>query len=167
MLRSALDCFDYTLEASYGEIGSVQDLYFDEPLWTVRYLVVRQTDWHERPALLSAIALRSAPEGDCRMTAELKLDHSRVAQQSAPPEKFTRKDEILLHDHHGWPYYWQSNWHSAQGAYVTTMELENEGVVDYQEYRTRKPEPSQYERDGRLSHTGNRGRNRQHRRSAR
>ena len=134
MLGSALEYFDYTLEASDGEIGSVQDLYFDEPLWTVRYLVVRPTDWYERPALFSAIALRSAPGGDCRLAAELKLDQLKSGPAIGTAREITRTDEALLHDHHGWPHYWQSREHSGQGAYITKPELKHEGVVDHQEY---------------------------------
>lgn len=134
MLRSALEHFDHTLEAYDGEIGSVQDLCFDEPLWTVRYLVARPTDWHEnRPALLSVLALRSVPEGDRRIAAGLKLDQLKSGPAIGTAREITRKDEILLHDHHGWPYYWQSKGHSGQGTHTTT-EPKQEGVVNPQEY---------------------------------
>ena len=34
-----------TIAAKDGEIGSVQDLYFDDLTWTVRYLVVDTGTW--------------------------------------------------------------------------------------------------------------------------
>lgn len=133
MLGSALEYFDCSLEAFDGEIGSVQDLYFDEPLWTVRYLLARPTDWYEnRPALLSAIILRPAP-GARRIAAELNLDQLKSGPAIGTVREISRTEEALLHDHHGWPYYWQTRGSSVQGTHNVT-ELKHKGVVNHQEY---------------------------------
>ena len=38
MLRTAGELKGVTIEAMDGDIGSVQDLYFDDQTWTVRYV---------------------------------------------------------------------------------------------------------------------------------
>ncbi|KGX90758.1 hypothetical protein N781_06560 [Pontibacillus halophilus JSM 076056 = DSM 19796] len=45
MLHLASDLEHYHLQASDGEIGNVQDLYFDWTHWTVRYVVVDTRKW--------------------------------------------------------------------------------------------------------------------------
>jgi uncharacterized protein YrrD len=43
-----------SIRASDGELGTLQDVYFDDYLWTARYLVVDTGDWlEERRVLLS------------------------------------------------------------------------------------------------------------------
>ena len=41
MLRNADTIRGCTVGASDGEVGKVDDLYFDDQTWTIRYLVVR------------------------------------------------------------------------------------------------------------------------------
>lgn len=45
MLRTAGHLKGVTIEAMDGDIGSVQDLYYDDQTWTVRYLVVDTGTW--------------------------------------------------------------------------------------------------------------------------
>lgn len=45
MLRSVDDLRGYNIQASDGRIGDVSDLYFDDHLWVIRYLVVDVSTW--------------------------------------------------------------------------------------------------------------------------
>ena len=45
MLRPVKSILNYKILATDGEIGSVQDLYFDDHSWTIRYLVVDTGTW--------------------------------------------------------------------------------------------------------------------------
>jgi hypothetical protein len=40
MLRSVKGIHGYSMQATDGDIGSVYAFYFDDDLWTIRYLVV-------------------------------------------------------------------------------------------------------------------------------
>lgn len=44
--------------AQDGEVGRVEDLYFDDRSWRVRYLVVDAKDWINREVLISPEAAR-------------------------------------------------------------------------------------------------------------
>jgi uncharacterized protein YrrD len=45
MLRDLNDLHGRTVVARDGDIGSVQDIYFDDEAWGVRYLVVNTGAW--------------------------------------------------------------------------------------------------------------------------
>jgi hypothetical protein len=45
MLRTAKDLEKCTIEATDGVIGTVEQFYFDDDQWVVRYLVVRTGTW--------------------------------------------------------------------------------------------------------------------------
>jgi hypothetical protein len=46
------------LDATDGEIGKVEDLYFDDQTWTIRYLIIKTASWlSEREVLISPQAL--------------------------------------------------------------------------------------------------------------
>src|SRR5205809_7577461 len=58
MLRSVKKLFEDKLGASAGEIGSVNDFYFDDQNWAVRYLVADTGSWMPgRLVLISPHAL--------------------------------------------------------------------------------------------------------------
>jgi sporulation protein YlmC with PRC-barrel domain len=70
MLHRAKDLQGDAIHAEDGEVGSVDDLYFDEEDWDVRYLVVNTRRWIPgRMYLVSPIAIdRESPlEGDIRI----------------------------------------------------------------------------------------------------
>ena len=45
MLRSVTHLQDFTLRAMDGEIGKVDQFYFDDETWAIRYLVVNTGSW--------------------------------------------------------------------------------------------------------------------------
>jgi sporulation protein YlmC with PRC-barrel domain len=70
MLHKARDLHGDALHAEDGEVGSVDDLYFHDGDWDVRYLVVNTRDWIPgRKYLVSPIAIdrQSSLEGDIRV----------------------------------------------------------------------------------------------------
>ena len=61
MLRSAKQMFGYAIEARDGRIGKVEDFYFDDTAWRVRYLIGETGGWLTRKAvLISPAALDSS-----------------------------------------------------------------------------------------------------------
>jgi hypothetical protein len=60
MLRSMKDLHGFRIGATDGDIGTVQECYFDDVSYTVRYVVVDTGGWlGERKVLLSPIAFRA------------------------------------------------------------------------------------------------------------
>ena len=58
MLRSIRDMEHYSIGATDGVIGKVQDFYFDDEAWVIRYLVVESDAWlSHRKVLISPFAI--------------------------------------------------------------------------------------------------------------
>jgi len=49
MLRNATDLQGYTIHAIDGDIGHVEQFYFDDEHWIVRYLVADAGNWLTTP----------------------------------------------------------------------------------------------------------------------
>jgi sporulation protein YlmC with PRC-barrel domain len=71
MLHKVKDLHGDSLHAEDGEVGSVDDLYFDDEDWDVRYLVVNTRRWTPGPRyLVPPIAIdreRPLVDGDIRV----------------------------------------------------------------------------------------------------
>jgi len=71
MLHKIKDLQGDAIHAEDGEVGSVDDLYFDDEYWDVRYLVVNTRRWIPGPKyLVSPIAIdreRTLARGDIRV----------------------------------------------------------------------------------------------------
>ena len=72
MLRSMKALHGFTIGATDGDIGTVQEGYFDDVSYTVRYVVVDTGGWLSgRKVLLSPIAVRAIDWAQKRLTAAL------------------------------------------------------------------------------------------------
>lgn len=81
MLHRAQDLHGLSLEATDGDVGSVEDFYFSDEDWAVRYLVVRTGSWlFGRHALIGATSLQGL-DVDRRV---VKVDLTREAVENAP-----------------------------------------------------------------------------------
>ena len=61
MQKSVKDLKGYAIGATDGDIGKLDDFYFDDEAWTIRYLVADTGNWLlGRKVLISPIALGKA-----------------------------------------------------------------------------------------------------------
>ena len=61
MLRNGTRLKGFEIRARDGEIGTLDQFYFDDESWAIRYLVVNTGDWMaDRLVLVSPLALRQA-----------------------------------------------------------------------------------------------------------
>lgn len=102
---TAIDGF--RLGATDGEIGGVDDFYFDDQEWTIRYLAADTGTWLAgRKVLLTPPSLGKVdPNGESiqvKLTKE-KIQKSPHAETHKP---ISRQQETELHDYYGYPYYW-------------------------------------------------------------
>jgi hypothetical protein len=85
MLHNTQSLYGRTLSATDGEIGHVQDFYFDDQTWAARYLVVDTGTWLTgRKVLLPSDAFGDDPFPD----SEHKLNDLRQAS----PVQFHKSD---------------------------------------------------------------------------
>jgi uncharacterized protein YrrD len=97
-----------TLHATDGEVGQVQELYFEDRHWIVRYLVVRTGGWLlGRDVLVVPRAVRAIDEAAQAM--HLTLTKKQI--EEAPPidraKPISRQYEETYYKHFNWAPYWQ------------------------------------------------------------
>ena len=107
MLRTISDLKGTIIAATDGEIGSVQDLYFDDVRWTVRYLMVDTGAWLPgRQVLISPMAAGGPSWGEGRLPVRLtkqQVEDSPPADSNKPVD---RQYEQRYAQYYGYPYYW-------------------------------------------------------------
>lgn len=110
MLRNVKDLRGYAILATDGVIGEVDDLYFDDEDWAIRYLVVDTGTWLSgRKVLISPLALAiGLPDW---MGQQLPVSLTK-AQVEGSPDIDTRKPVSRQHEtayfgYYGYPYYWE------------------------------------------------------------
>jgi DUF2934 family protein len=87
--------------------GKIEDIYFDDLSWAVRYLVIKAGSWFaERKVLISPISVCSIDWDN--QTIAIDLTRQRV--EASPPidtdKPVSRQHEADLSDYYGYPYYW-------------------------------------------------------------
>src|SRR5688572_4505860 len=108
MLQNVSQLQGYKIQADDGEIGSVEDFYFDDDKWTIRYLVVDTGKWLPgRQVLISPISIDRVAWG--QKSVHVKLSRNQV--QNSPGidahKPIPRQYESLFSRYYGYPYYWE------------------------------------------------------------
>jgi len=90
-----------------GEIGSVEDFYFDDHHWTIRYLVANSGGWLTgRQVLVSPYAIASVNTG----AGFVKIDLTKKQIEGSPSldddKPVSRQYEEAASSYYGWPLYW-------------------------------------------------------------
>jgi hypothetical protein len=97
----------YKLEAIDGPIGKVDEFYFDEQFWTVRYLVVNSGSWlSDRRLLISPYAIGEVSPSEhkifIKLTKRLIVDSPFLGTDEWISKEFERE----YYEYYGWPVYW-------------------------------------------------------------
>jgi hypothetical protein len=122
MLRSMKDLEGYTIRATDGDIGHVNDFYFEDDRWVVRYLIVEAGHWlSSRKVLISPIAI-----GQPNWTAKvLPVSITKEQVKNSPDidtdKPVSRQEEMRYHGYYGYPYYWGGTGLWGLGAYPGMM----------------------------------------------
>lgn len=106
MLRSSEELYGYTIQATDAEVGEVDDFFFDDARWLVRYLVVETGEWLGGRQVLVAREALGEPNWlagilPVNLTEE-QIEHSPPTDWNKP---VSQQHEAELHTHYGWDYY--------------------------------------------------------------
>jgi hypothetical protein len=96
----------YRLKGLDGEIGKVEEFYFDDLHWTLRYLVADTGNWlRGRQVLISPYALVAVNEKEENIAIDLtktKIEDSPSLNSDQP---VSRQFEEAYHSYYEWPMY--------------------------------------------------------------
>jgi sporulation protein YlmC with PRC-barrel domain len=115
MRVTASELHECHVQARDGTLGRVQDVYFDDGTWTVRYLVVEIGGWlHRRRVLISPLLVRQVDLA--HRTCAVDLTRAEVSGSpdidSALP--ISRQLEMRYRDYFRWPAYWAAGFYEPQ-----------------------------------------------------
>jgi hypothetical protein len=110
MLDSTDELIGYSLEARDGGIGKVQDFYFDDHAWRVRYLVVATGGWLLRNHVLISPAALDPPQRDeKRFPVKLTKEQVSNSPDIDTDKPVSRQLEESMRSYYGWPSYWAAD----------------------------------------------------------
>jgi uncharacterized protein YrrD len=107
MLHKAKTLAGYKLDSLDGEIGRVEEFYFDDKHWVVRYLVADAGSWLTgRDVLLSPYALGAVSTEKHHIIVDLskkQIEGSPGLERHVP---VSQQYEQSYYGYYGWPTYW-------------------------------------------------------------
>jgi hypothetical protein len=110
----------FTLRATDGTIGHVDNFLFDDAHWAIRYLVANTGGWlYGQLVLISPIAFRTVAWEDRRVDVDLtceQIEHSPGIDTDKP---VSRQKEEQLFRYYGYPPYWSGLGMWGVGMYPT------------------------------------------------
>jgi hypothetical protein len=105
-LRSAHQTRGYSIEASDGGIGHVEDLLVDEEFWRIRYLVIDTTNWWPGGNVVVAPDwIRSVSWESSAVSVDLTREQIKHSPPYEGPASLNREYAAGLHDHYRRPRY--------------------------------------------------------------
>lgn len=106
-LRSTEEVIGYSIQATDGSIGHVEDFIFDDESWIIRYLVIDTKKWLTgRKVLISPEWVRSVDWPGNEVSVGLSVDMVKNSPEYDPSEAVNRAYEVQLYDYYGRPRYW-------------------------------------------------------------
>jgi hypothetical protein len=107
MLRTSEELRDYTLVSGEEKLGKLEDLYFDDRFWTVRYMVIDTGGWLiQRRVLVSPRAIQEVD--GLHETIATNLTKTQVENSPAPDAHapVDRQFEIAYNEYYDYSPYW-------------------------------------------------------------
>jgi len=128
MLRNVTRLKGFTIRARDGDMGIVDQFYFDDESWAIRYLVINAGDWFGgRLALVSPLALRKV-DWQSRLL-DVALTKKQV--EDSPPidtqKPVSRQHEAAYLRYYGYPSYW------AAPNYPAALAVQKDAVAEAKE----------------------------------
>jgi sporulation protein YlmC with PRC-barrel domain len=130
MQHSIGSIIGYAIRATDGDLGKVDEFYFDDETWTTRYIVVETGNWLSgRKVLISPVAF-----GKLESESRTILVNLTCAQVSSSPDIDTqrpiyRQHEAELNEHYQWP--WRGGYGGTFGT--TPLPLSGDDLFAEQE----------------------------------
>ncbi|HAT72286.1 MAG TPA: hypothetical protein DCS63_05670 [Elusimicrobia bacterium] len=114
MLRNINSLIGHRIHATDGELGKVDEFFFDDKTWLVRYLVAETGGWLSGRKVLISPAAMKMPDWKAK-TFPVALTREQVANSPDidTQKTVTRRHELELHSHYAWPLYWGDGFYAG------------------------------------------------------
>jgi hypothetical protein len=108
MLRNITHLKGFAIRATDGELGTVEQFYFDDKTWAIRYLVVETGGWlGGRQVLISPISVTHADWPAAQLEVALTKEQVEHSPNIDTHQPVSRQQEAEYYGYYGYPYYWE------------------------------------------------------------
>jgi hypothetical protein len=98
---------DFAIHATDGELGTVNQLYFDDETWAIRYLMVDTGGWLSgRRVLISPFSIIRTDWDAKRLDVALTKEQVENSPNIDTHRPVSRQHEAGYLEYYGFPYYW-------------------------------------------------------------
>ena len=118
MKRNIKTLTGFTIGALDGEIGKVNEFYFDDESFTIRYLIAETGNWLSgRKVLISSDALLATDWKHEIFQVNLTINEIKSSPDIDTEKPVSRQEEIKLNQHYPWRSYWEGGlWAGSMGT---------------------------------------------------
>ena len=107
MKRSINSLSGYTIKGTDGEIGKVEEFYFDDHTSTIRYMVVKTGGWFSgKRVLISPEAFQKAERESETFSVNLSQEKITNSPDIDTDKPVSRQHEDLMRGYYSWPGYY-------------------------------------------------------------
>jgi len=107
MNRNVKNLVGYRLKETDGEIGIIEDFYFDDITWKIRYLVIRTGNWFTgRKVLISPKSLQKPDWEHEEFQVSLTKQQIKNSPDIDTEKPISRQQEEQLYSYYPWGTYW-------------------------------------------------------------
>jgi len=132
MLQNIKDLYGNKILASDGVIGHVQDFYFDDIIWVIRYMVADTGNWLPgREVLLSPHSFGPLNQEEETMLVNLTKKQIEDSPMMETHEPVSRQYEMEYYRYYGWPAYWNGGSVWGFNNYPVVMPPSRDQIVSY------------------------------------
>ena len=107
MLTNAIYLKGLVIRGTDGELGTVEDFYFDDETWVIRYIIVDTGGWlGGREVLISPLAVTHADWPARRLDLALTKQQVENSPDINTQLPVSRQHESIFNGYFGYPTYW-------------------------------------------------------------
>jgi len=114
MYRNVNNLIGNRMEGTDGEMGKVEEFYFDDQAWIIVYLVVKTGNWLSgREVLISPYALIMGMDRPGIFPVNLTKEQIKNSPDIDTNLPVSRQQEIALHQYYPWQSYWGTGFYEG------------------------------------------------------
>jgi hypothetical protein len=139
MLTKTTHLKGFVIRATDGEIGTVDQFYFDDETWAIRYLTVDTGDWlGGRIVLISPISVVHTDWQTKRLDVALTKKQVENSPDIDTHKPVSRQHEAEYLGYYGYPYYWGGPYLWGPAFYPMGLAIPTTASTESMADRTRR-----------------------------
>ena len=127
MQRTIKSLIGYGMEATDGDIGKVEEFYFEDTTWVIRYLILKTGNWFlYREVLIAPQAIVKRYKAPGIFAVNLSKEQIRTSPDIDTDKPVLRQQVMELYGHYAWQRYGGSGFYAGGSAAA----MDNVPIID-------------------------------------